>query len=280
MKNSLTVTIIILIVLISCSKIKYYPDKDFPEVKTLILAHRAGGGDSSPYQENTFEAAKYGLSLVDGIEVDVQISKDRTIWLSHNVDLPDCGGISYNCFPEATDNQIIRFDSCNGNTFSYSRLETIFAYMSEYCPNKYISLDVKAWEPCALTSANVLGEMNVIADEIIRLTKKYNCQNQVMVESETATFLSYIKNKSSGIDCYLTSLGDFERAMQLTLESGYAGISFKYKFKEELSAEHIRLMRRKGLKIQLWTIDTVEDIKDALSINPDFIQTDNIIYFK
>ncbi len=75
------------------------------------------------------------------------------------------------------------------------------------------------------------------------------------------------------------SLGDFERAMQLCLKAGYAGIAFKYKFKEELTPDHIALIRRKGLKIQLWTVNSPEDINEALSINPDYIQTDNIEYF-
>jgi glycerophosphoryl diester phosphodiesterase len=264
----------------SCHKIKYYPDKDYHEVKTLILAHKAGGGEPAPYQAYSIEAAKNSLPVLDGIEVDLQISKDRTIWLSHDASLPDCGGTTYNCFPEATDNQIIQLDTCNGNALNYTGLEEIFALMSSNYPGKYVSLDVKAWEPCALTSADILGMMNVIADEIIRLTNKYSMQNHVMVESETATFLNYVKNNSTGIECYLTSLGDFERAMQLTLEAGYTGISFKYKFKEEITLDHIQLIRRKGLKIQLWTVDSTDAIQEALSINPDFIQTDNVGYFE
>lgn len=39
------------------------------------------------------------------------------------------------------------------------------------------------------------------------------------------------------------------------------------------------LLRRKGKKIQLWTVNTESDILEALSINPDYIQTDNIGYF-
>ncbi len=279
LKYLLIFSIIILFTFNSCNKIKYYPDKDYLEVKTLILAHKAGGGDTSPYQENSLDAAMYGFSVVDGIEVDIQISKDRTLWLSHDADLPDCGGVFYDCFPEVYDNQIVELDSCNGDLFNYSKLEDIFILMSSY-PNKFISLDVKAWSPCAVTSADVLGIMNVIADEIIKLTEEYNLQNRVMVESETATFLNYIKRNSTGIECYLTAFGDFERAMQLTLESGYSGISFKYKFKEEISIEHIQLIRKKGLKIQLWTVNSEDDINEALSVNPDYIQTDNLNYFE
>jgi glycerophosphoryl diester phosphodiesterase len=210
----------------------------------------------------------------------LHISKDRTIWLAHTADLPDCGGISYDCFPESADDQIINLDSCNGKGLNYTRLEEIFAYLSSNFPDKYISLDVKAWEPCAVTSVGIIGVMNVIADEIIRLTEKYNLQNHVMVESETATFLNYIRRRSTGIGIYLVSLGDFERAMQLSLESGFTGISFKYNFDEMIGEEHIQLIRRKGLKIQLWTVNTEENIIEALSINPDFIQTDNINYFE
>lgn len=264
----------------SCKKIKYYPDKDYKEVKTVILAHRTGGGISTPYQENSLEAAKHGLTIVDGIETDLQISKDRTIWLSHSVDLSNCAGLSYKCFPEATDNQIASLDSCNGNFLNFSKLEEIFIYISSTYSDKFISLDVKSWTPCTPSSADVLGIMNVIGDEIIRLTNKYHLQNHVMVESETATFLNYVKNNSTGIDCYLTSFGDFERAMQLSIEAGYAGISFKYKFQEEIGIEHIQLLRNKGLKIQLWTVNSTEYLNEALSINPDFIQTDNLGYFE
>jgi glycerophosphoryl diester phosphodiesterase len=280
MKYRLIIATFCILSIYSCNKIKYYPDKDYQEVKTRVLAHKAGGGDFSPYQEYSPEAAKYSLPIMDGIEVDLQISKNRTIWMSHNADLSDCGGVHYDCFAEVTDNQINVLDSCNGNTTNYFRLEDIFSLLSSEYPEKYISLDVKAWTPCEATSLDIIGEMNVIADEIIQLNNKYKLSGHIMVESETATFLDYVKKHSSGIETYLTSLGDFERAMQLTLESGYTGISFKYKFKEEIGQKEVQLIRRKGLKIQLWTVDSDNDIKEALSINPDFIQTDNITFFE
>lgn len=279
-RTYLIVIIAVLFIVNSCNKINYYPDKEYEDVQTLILAHRTGGISNPSFQENSLEGAINSLSKVDGIEVDLQISKDRTVWLSHDADLPDCGGISYDCFPEVYDSQIVELDSCNGNLYNYNRLEDIFSFMSENYSNSYIALDVKAWSPCAVTSSDVLGVMNVIADEVIRLTKKYKLQNHVMVESETATFLNYVKQNSSGIDCYLSAFGDFERAMLLTLEAGLSGISFKYKFGEEISSDHIKLIRKKGLKIQLWTVNSEEDLEDALSINPDFIQTENLDYFE
>jgi glycerophosphoryl diester phosphodiesterase len=39
------------------------------------------------------------------------------------------------------------------------------------------------------------------------------------------------------------------------------------------------MIRRKGLKVQLWTVNSDEDIQEAFSINPDYIQTDKLFYY-
>ncbi|MBI5217424.1 MAG: glycerophosphodiester phosphodiesterase [Bacteroidia bacterium] len=274
MKKIIYILLSLLFILDGCEKIHYYPDHIVPDVKTKFLAHR-GGGDCN-FQENTLKACQYGLPKLSGIEVDLQISKSRTVWLSHSADLNGCGNINPNCFAETYDEDIVGLDSCFGISYDFTRLEEAFKYMSENYPDKYITLDVKEWIPCAASSGNVPDVMNVIADEINRLVKKYNMQNHVMVESEIATFLSYVKLYCKGVETYLNSLGDFERAMQLALEAGYSGISFKYNFDEIITYDHIKMLHRHGLKIQLWTVNTTELLQQALSINPDYIQTDDI----
>jgi len=275
MKNLINVFCLI-VILASCDKVYYYPDRDSGYQETKFLAHRSGG--NSAYQENTLLSARYGLDALHGIEVDIQLSKDRTIWLSHSANLEECGSIQLPCFPEVGDDEIIDRDSCLGIEYTYSKLEEIFRLMVDSFPGKYISLDVKSWEPCALTSLDITGVMNVIAEEIIKFADKYHLHDYIMVESETATFLNFIKKKNNRIECYLTTFGDFERGMLLALEAGYAGISFKFKFGEEITNDHIHLIRKKGLKIQLWTINDTAVIQEAFELNPDFIQTDNIEY--
>lgn len=260
--------------LTSCEKVKYYPDKPIENIKTKILSHRGGG--NSGLQENTLTSVQYGLNKLDGVEVDIQLSNDRTIWLSHNSELPSCTGVDADCFVTAHDYEIIKLDSCLGEDYNFSTLDTIFFHIAKNYPDKYISLDVKAWYPCDVEHLDVTGLLNVVAEEIISLVIKYNLYNQVIVESETGTFLDFIKKNSNNIGIYLTTLGDFERGMMLALESGYTGISFKYKFDEEITKDHIDLIHKKGLRIQLWTVNDEGNILEAISLNPDFIQTDNI----
>lgn len=277
MIRGLFFVIILILTALGCEKIYYYPDKPLENVSTLFLAHRGSGNPG--LERNNIEAAMYGLKRVSGIEIDIQISKDRTIWLSHDAGLQDCKGKKLPCFPEAYDHEIMDIDSCLGEAYTFTKLDEVLKLVSDSFPDSYISLDVKAWYPCRLTSLEITGIMKVIAEQIVFLADMYQLQDNILVESEVASFLNYLKKKSRNrIACYLTTLGDFERGMLLVLKAGYEGISFKYNFNEMITADHINLLHKKGIKIQLWTLNDEDIINEALLLKPDFIITDNIEY--
>jgi glycerophosphoryl diester phosphodiesterase len=238
-------------------------------------AHK-GGGDFDA--GDTFEGCILGLNLFDGIEVDIQTSSDNTLWLSHSPLLPSCGSFPEDCFVSHNDAEIIEIDSCLGNDINFSKLETVFRYMNTNYPDKFISLDAKAWTPCGISGINLIRTMNLFAQAVIDLTLKYHLEDRVMVESENGDFLYYIMKNCDFIETYLTSFGDFELGVSRALDAGFSGISFAYKVKEPISRAQIDLIHRKGLKIQLWTVNDSIDITEAISINPDYIQTDNLEY--
>lgn len=262
-------------ILISCDRVEYFPDNPIIVNKTIVLAHKGGGSFD---EGNTFEACKLGLDKLDGIECDIQRSSDNVLWLSHSYKVSSCDNFEGSCFASLNSSTIIQIDSCLGKEKNYTQLEKIFQLMSIYYPNKYISLDVKAWSPCSISGINITKAMNELAQEIINLTKRYRLDNRVMVESETGDFLHYIKTHSENIETYLTTLGDLELGISRALDSGFSGISFDYTHKNSVSKELIELMHRKGLKIQLWTLFGSNDIEEALLLKPDFIQTDYIEY--
>ena len=80
------------------------------------------------------------------------------------------------------------------------------------------------------------------------------------------------------IDEYLEEAFNMKVNDMEVLKNEFDGISIKYS--EEISSSHIKTLRKKGLKIQIWTINSEEDISEAISINPDFIQSDNVKYFE
>ncbi len=218
------------------------------------------------------------MKWLDGIECDIQRSADNTLWLNHSPMFASCGTFAENCFASVSDNTIIQVNACLGAKDSYPNLEDVFAYMNQHYPASFISLDVKAWQPCEISNANITKAMNEMAQKIIDLTQKYNLRNKVLVESETGDFLHYLKIRTSDIETYLSTNGDFELGVSRALHSGFTGISFKYKFRDSITREQVELIHRKGLKIQLWTVDDSTDIKEAIALKPDFIQTDSVSY--
>jgi glycerophosphoryl diester phosphodiesterase len=256
---------------LSCERIEYYPDKPLAFERTFIIAHKGGGTFDAG---DTREACMHGLSRADGIEVDIQKDDDDNLWLSHDASLPACGVFGESCFGSRRTMSIIQLDTCLGNDINYTQLEWVFEYMSANYPHSFLSLDVKAWRPCELTNINVGHEMNTMAQEIIRLARAYQMEDQVMVESESGDFLYYVKTHSDKIETYLATLGDFELGVSRAIDAGFSGVSFQYKTKEPVTKELVDLLRRKGLKIQLWTIKVAEEMTEALTLQPDFIQTD------
>lgn len=257
-----------------CERVAYYPDKPIANPVTKVLAHKGGGGSFG--EGNSFEACVYGLERLDGIECDLQRGSDNVIWLSHSANVPACKDFNGSCFQSLQQQTIIEVDSCLGKDVNFAKLESIFDYVKRNHPQKYLSLDVKAWSPCEIDGINVTREMNQMASAIISLTQQYGLENHVMVESETGDFLYYIKSHCDFIETYLTTLGDFELGAARALDAGFSGISYQFNSGNGIVKEQVDLLHRKGLKIQLWTIYNSNDFEKAMAVGPDFIQTDDL----
>ncbi|HZY78084.1 MAG TPA: glycerophosphodiester phosphodiesterase [Cyclobacteriaceae bacterium] len=263
---------IVFLVSLSCDRAEYYPDKPLPATKPRILAH-AGGGDFDT--ANTMAACVHGLSVYDGIEVDLAMSQDGTLWLAHDNATKPCGTSGAECFHETSDARIEEINKCMGTTMSYPRLTSVFEYIAKNHPTSFISLDVKAWTPCGLGDVNITRNMNKEAQKIIDLVEKYGLQNRVMVESEVGDFLWYVKTNCTFIETYLTTFGDYELGTSRAIGAGFSGVSFKFKFTEVINKELIDMLHRKGLKIQVWTVESPDDRQEAIDVGADFIQTDD-----
>jgi len=270
MKNKL-IFLFLLLGLVQCQKINYYPDKLILVTPPQIIAHR--GGRTNQVRENTFSGIKQALHFADGVEVDVQISKDRTIWLSHSVDLTDCSG-KIGCFPESTDSEIEAISNCNGKDISYSKLEPVFKLIADSFPSKKVCIDLKGWFPCSANSLEIDGMMRLEAKLIIKMASSYGIEQNVLFEIETTTVLDYINSKRTNVGTYLNSYGDFERAMLICLKQNYSGISYKTGIGEKLSQEKMDLLHRKGLKLIAWNVNDSSIIPSYISMGVDFVQKD------
>ena len=270
MKNSFlfVLTYILCLINTSCEKIVYENDNPFFGLNTRVLMHR-GSGNNDTIRENTFEAAQYGLSLLDGIELDIQLSKNGTIWLDHDNEVIDCNGIVVGCFQELTDEQIRDASICNGEN-RYNKLEPVFQLMESQYPRSFISLDVKG-QYCDIL--NTPETMRIFADQIQDLVNRYNMRNRVLVESSSINFLDEISGKE-GVGQFYINLEDIDKGIANAKATDARGISQKFEA-EEYDNSTVEFIRNNGLGTLIWIVNDSTDIRAVWETAPDFIQTDN-----
>jgi glycerophosphoryl diester phosphodiesterase len=258
-----------------CEKIIYAPDNPICGLPTRVLMHKGCGSGNPDFTENTLAAANYGLSVLDGIELDIQMSKEGTLWLDHNNEVLDCEGNIIGCFQQMTDEEIMAYAECN-DTIRYNTLESVFELMATTYPESFISLDIKG-QYCEITNTREMMEQ--MAKSVLNLVEKYKMENKVLVESSSIEFMSEFEDQNSVGQCVITVSGDVDEGLANAEVTNSRGISLKYGI-EEFNADVVSLIHNKGYGIMVWYINEPEDIAKAWNAHPDFIQTDNADFKK
>ena len=258
--------------LTSCHKTKNNLPFSFQGTK-LIAHHAYLSPNSDSLNKNYYLTA---LKNHAGIEVDVQMSQDRTLWLFHENQMNACGAIKQECLITKNDREIQALAQCENDNYCFTQLEDILQQMENDNNDKVISLDIKTWfdSKCSVYGNNIMAYYHNVAIAIVDIVKKHNLENRVMVESEISYLLGKIKRRSN-IACYLSTFGDYQEGIKKAKKSGYTGISFQYLYKETITQSDIEDLHKSGLKIQLWVVNGDSMIKKASLLQPDFIQTDN-----
>ena len=246
-------------------------ESEYPESR--ILGHRGSGLTTEEFQENTLSSVINAFKRLDGAEADIQCSKDGTIWLFHDANLP---GNKLLCVPGATDQELEELARESQN-FTITRLEEIFEYMVQMEKTPILSLDVKGHftNGCFETENAPNSYFDLMAQSFSDLLVSYPLHANVLVETDYVYFLDQIKKTEPKIELYLLGYRNFSERIDKALNKGYHGISYNFK-DEYLTPDEIELARQKGLKVQLWTIYNEEDMQEALSWKPAFIQTGNL----
>lgn len=266
MKEILIIIVFVIVGLSACKKLDSFPDAPLETSdSTKIIMHRGGG--MSGKGRNTFDGAIYGMSVADGIELDIQQSKDNTPWLGHDSRIEECDENQKECFINLSDSEIEERINCGD--FYTVKLEYIFEEASINYPDAIIVLDCKAWYPCGFSEMNSIRSMKKMGNEIIRLAKIYDLEDNIIIDSGVKAFLKEI-NKNSNIKIYYRSFASLDKAARNAFDVNADGVSLdQNRFK--LTKEEVQLLNQKGLEVQLWTIDNKVELDEVLSLHPQQI---------
>ena len=250
---------------LSCKK-----ENNLPEVIVYGHAGTTLYAERWVYPANTKESILYALDVLDadGVEVDVQMTKDSVLVLYHDAFLDDVTNLSgcicdYN-FTDLTEVKVYQ------TKYKLVRLDGVINMCVER--NKKIFLDLKPYNYCDSLNINY-STFNNALNSIISLYS--------VTERSSIT----INTRNSDL---LTVLSDTLIIKSFETENIDLGISnFQNNLTKELCINYTAMtvssadaLKNLGIEFSLFGVKTTNEIKTAMTYLPSKIITDNIAYTK
>lgn len=228
---------------------------------SFVFAHR---GYSNKYPENTMLGFKKAIEVgCDGIELDVQLSKDGEIVVIHDYEVGRTTGAP-GLVCDYTAKQLAAlnaYDEYEG-IFGFTPIPTLREYFDMVKSEKIITnIEIK----------NTPYPHNGIEEKVADLIREYGLQDRIMISSFNHLALEKIKKlmpqlpTAALIDGYLYK----PEAYVKTFGAQYLNINHKL-----IDQEYVDTLKTNGIEIQAWTADKAEDIERLLSLQVNSIITD------
>ncbi|MBC5993751.1 glycerophosphodiester phosphodiesterase [Pontibacter sp. SD6] len=242
-----------------------------------VLGH-AGSGFMSPLSPFNPLPANSMASIVkameehgaDGVEVDVQLSKDGVPILYHDVDLSSMtekiglienhaaadviglkykGGFFYDLFH---DEEIITLEAMLQRFAIYPELPVLHIDLRNHDPERHL----------------------YYAQTLLEMLQKYDYPfAKLMFISPNPDFLKAFRQVNPDTPLMLDTGGDFEAAFKIAVERNFDAICAEGK---SVSAEQIKRAKDQGLQVTLFGGKSRSRITKMINLEPDAIQVNNV----
>ncbi|MFD2247104.1 glycerophosphodiester phosphodiesterase [Pontibacter ruber] len=274
----LLLSVVMLLVLAGCEKIDLNKIDNLNNGKILVIGHGGGGFQSyfNPLPDNSMAAinrAIEGLNA-DGVELDVQLTKDNQLVLYHDQQLPTLTNC-YGCVTEATYAELkdCRYNHNAGTNLASGErlvlLEDVLARYATFARKPLIFLDIKMMNACnPAAEPTPLAFAAALSDLIL----KYDAQDWVFVESNSLDLLLLLQEEHPEFRLLLYTK-EIDKDIEVAARNGFYGITT---FNNLISKEQTKRAHQQNLMVNVLGVKSRTGLTEAIKKNPDGIQTDNI----
>ncbi len=229
--------------------------------KVIIYGHR-GSPQEAP--ENTMASFKKAvLSGAGGIELDVQLTKDEKLVVTHDFELGrTCNGRGMIMDMYLNDLRKLDFGSWFSDGYKGEKiplLEEVIECL--YCDDIILNIEIKA-EP---------GRYNEnIEKELARIIRKYDISERTIISS----FNHFSLNKIKGFDKKIRIAPLFAaKIIEIAKYAEDIGAYAVHPFYGAIDHGLINDCKSKGIRVNAWTVDKTEDVNRLVEAGVDGIIT-------
>ena len=254
--------LIINLFLLSCTKDEFLIN-NLDGNKIKIVGH-GGMGIGSIYPMNCYESIMKCLMLgADGVELDIQMTKDSVLVLYHDHDLSHStnlkGKINDLIWSEIKNAYYTEFPYFNYSIISLEKLLSNIDNLHRY----HYTLDCKYIEE---------KNKDTYARAVIQIIEKYKLKENIYIESSNEQFLKKIQQEKPEYKLFIYP-PSFEIGLQTAIDLDLYGMIISTAI---ITKEQIHLAHQHGIRVAILNVHSQSENVKAIKKNPDIIQTDNL----
>jgi len=265
MKNIILISI--LLIFLSCNK-ETYEVTNLNGNKITVIGH-GGMGVGKVYPLNSLESFLKCLAVgADGIEIDVQMTKDLELVAYHDQLLETKTNMNgkVNMF-DMKDLKRANYTSYMFTQYTVVSLNDIFSAIDDIHQYTYV-FDCKLYPYGNLTTEYIEN----FAGAIIQLIERYSLVENALIESTNTDFLQILHDLKPELKLFIYP-ADFDSGFQTAKQMGLYGITIST---SKITAEQVRMAHEQNIRVAVWNIQNRSQAVSAIKKNPDYIQADNI----
>ncbi len=254
----------VLIVLLNCCQ-KYETDISNIHDATKVIGH-GGMGIAHTYPMNTYPSVRRALTLgADGVELDVQMTRDGVFVAYHDYELSDRSTASGQIFAQ-------NWDDIKGATYlnpiytayPVMRLDSLISRLPGR-EDVIFFLDCKNFNPD--TTDYFLDKF---AGALLNFLNSYLPAKNTYVELKRTDLILRLQSKRDDVMIFYYG-ENFNDAIKTAIEYELAGITLAIHL---ISEDQVKQAHSEGLMVSVVNVHTRSRNRKAVRMNVDFIQTD------
>lgn len=275
--------VLVLVLSATCKKVDLTATKTLEAGRILVFGHGGSGfpTEKNPYPPNSASSVFRAIDFLgaDGVEIDVQLTRDSVVVLYHDQDLitqTQCVGcIANKDFSYLSGCQYRGYYQYKPNSEGIAQLTDILERFSKYQKIPLVSINVHLTYDC-LSFDELMPYFITFAKSLERIISKLKAHEWAYVESENQDFLKLLGGIDPDLQLYFDAPVT-STTIEQCLKNNWKGLVSPL---DEAPKEMVASAHSKKLKVAVYHVKLRKDIKHSIEINPDFIQSDNILLLK
>ncbi len=230
--------------------------------RVLNFAHRGASHDAP---QNTLAAFRLAREMgADGVELDVQASKDGEAVVIHNFTV-DATTDGQGRVADKTLAELKELDAGSwfDARFTSQRIPTLQEVIIVLGHQLLLNIELKT---------RVFGSTGLIA-EVVRLIEDHNLVHRVVVSSFNPFSLRQVKKLNPRIHTGLLYYFDLPAHLARSVLLSLAGSDALHPEKRLVNQKYMSWARERGYRVNVWTVDDPAEMKRLIALGVDGIIT-------